>query len=529
MSEAIRGRRGATISLVVVCSLVMAMLVFAFFQFAMIFGGSNELRNAVDAGALNIGREAVQADSLKTTPASGDEHQFDDCLDSGGKISLMNINRVWGKAFLINANVEAMDSAGSGEGSTSSSTHGSTIFEAAQKINDRLFAILNDQSKIHPYFEKILKQNSIRMLGQKASMETLADDAWKTSLVDRDSESNITIELNQLPGGYSGLSAADTKLLDAASYIRGYRGLKANGKNFSLIPFKHKEKPHLISGKYFTDNTLAKSPFPTWTNPIPNAVSAHAKSTNQTYYQNDATAYVVANPQRQYKLSLAHAFIRIKLDGNDASWYVNGIPAASSTYGYFPEVQNKVIAFDIGSGTLTGFASLGNEYIPPTLGKAIYALPGDHGQVTTKLLQRVREIKPGFSEGNLTALLNAQPLLPGVDEYLIYPVYTTADNTDPTIMCQPAKIAAASCSWLSSGATPDGSEKKIADEAAAAFTAPNQCWETVAGTGCKPGPFWTTMQGWLYWTAGSGYDQCLGQLRIKRKTSIYLNGACTVL
>jgi hypothetical protein len=368
------------------------------------------------------------------------------------------------------------------------------------------------------------------MLGLNAKIQSDAS-GWETACTDRDEESNLRVANSQLPSGVT-LAPSDTKSVSEKAgagtgiFFRGYHGLTANGRTFSMVPFKYDEKPHLISGLSFEQ---AKLPLSSWSKPVPNAFSARGITSNQKYYANSAVAYVVANPQRQYQLAIPHAFIRIKLQKNDVHYSVNVEPDHDSTYDFVPGQYNpEVVIHPVGTGTLHGNSTLGNEYIPPTLRQAIHAL-SDHPEVTAVLLQRVREIKSDFTESDLNSLLNSTPLIPGVDEYIIYPTYGTADNTDPTMHCSPTAIAKAAATWLNVSASADGSEQQIASENRPPFTAPNIGTSYLTGTGCKPpGPTLVSETGELKWTPGSGYDQCLGTLHIHRTTSIRYTGVCTL-
>jgi hypothetical protein len=513
--------RGATLALVVICAFVLALIVVAYFQLSLFFGGSKEMRNTTDAGALNVGKQVF---TLKTSPQGGNEQQFDDTRDTSGQFGLSNINRAWARALMANINVAAMSSEGTWTGNASA--HADSLYNAAQSISNRVADKVKDENNLHQFFENISSKNTLRMIGKNSTTKALPGQDWRTSLVDRGIESNIIIKQEQIPEGFNFSDLETKQASDNKTYLAGYKPMSVNNHNFTFVPFKVGERPHLISKNTFDTNTAGSNPMPQWNNAVPNAFSVRGESQGQQGpLTHGAVSYVQTNPQRQYNLSVVHSFIRIKFEDNEGHWHLNGIPVSDITYGFHTE-QKNTIPYDVGTGTLTGYASLGNEYIPPTLEKAIYALPGNHAEVTKVLLQRCREMKHDFTSGELTALLSSQPFLPGEQEYVIFGTGNYASN-EYTLMVSPKSAANAMAPWLNVNESADGSERNsIATEHS--FGAPNFVWQVLAGVGCKPGPFWTTMDGKLHWAPSSGYNGCLGQLRIERETDMYVNGACTL-
>ena len=136
-------QRGAALGLVAVLAFVLVILVIAFFQLTMYFGGSKETRNAVDAGTLNVGKRSFE---IKVIALQSAEMRFMDVADSTGKFGLANINRVWGKALLIAANAEAMKADGQ-EGSAVGNAD--TTFDGAKSLSVKLADELKTPSNLH--------------------------------------------------------------------------------------------------------------------------------------------------------------------------------------------------------------------------------------------------------------------------------------------------------------------------------------------------------------------------------------------
>lgn len=548
----IRNAQGATLGLVLGCAFILAVLVFAFFQYGLNFGGGQEMRNAVDAGALNIGKEIYNL----TNPLAKDaESQFEDVMDSKGNVGLTNINRVWAKALLINLNQATMES--DGTATSASADHADAIYKAAESISDKLTEKLSDQKNLHPLFDDMAARNSAKMLGDKAVVNAREDkEGWTQSCMERGSVSNISFEEGTLPGGASKLISKEDS---NKKYLAGYVPMTIRNHDFHFVPFKANETPHLVSTTLFEASTTKNQKMSDWKNPVPNAFAAvgqivvpnadgklqslqanEQEAKGQAKDPNDknikpqgqsARACVLTNPQRTFKLSIPHGFVRIVLKKNTVRYRVNGIPRteADSEYGFTPG-ESKMNTFNdgVGVGVVNVSATLGLEYVPPTLFKAIYALPGNHDAVTTVLLQRCREINPDFTAAQLESCLNACPIVPNTNEYLLIPIGDDKFGK-VEIIAVPQGSARGKANWLKADAKADGKEKQIVSEFIGPIPAPAPAPNTIVVTLAGPGapiylPSFVTELGVEKWTPGTGFDQCLGELEIERETQIDANG-----
>ena len=97
----LRRNRGASILLIVMAGFLLVAMAYGMFQLAMLLGGSRQVRNTTDAAVLNIARRITDV-RVGTNPA------YADVADSNGQVGVSNINRVWGKAYLISANIDEM-------------------------------------------------------------------------------------------------------------------------------------------------------------------------------------------------------------------------------------------------------------------------------------------------------------------------------------------------------------------------------------------------------------------------------------
>jgi hypothetical protein len=497
------------------------------------FGGAKEISNAVDAGTLNVGKKSFE---VKVGAQSLDEKmQFKDLEDSQGQFGLTNINRVWGKALLSAANVAAMSNA---EKTAQAQNNADKLFSAAEGISNRLADKLNTPANLHDYFTELSKQNSVRMVGKTATAE-VQDGDWKTSLVNRGIESNLRIFQDQFPSAdtYNAVAAVEKTVKgEAHKYVPGYKPISIGGHNFCLVPFKAEEKTCLISKGQFDDEALKQKPLPQWSNPVPNSFSCHGHTVTEAPYKEESIAHVLTNPQRTFKLEMPSAFIKIKLkEKSTAKWSFNGIPwPATTSYDYvIPENSTRGPGV-AGLGTITGTCTFGLEYINKTVYGALFALPTEnYDGVKNALVQRIKEIDPDFKAGDLQSLLSF-PLLPAAADHdadsdnTVYVVF----KSNGKLKCLPQPEAQAFALFDANfSKSADGNERKIKNESPLFVPGvPGVCWGTPVGFGTpKDLPDFMLIEGELHWKPGSGYDGCLGELRLERGTHAYVNGIVTFL
>lgn len=518
-----KNKTGSALAFSVVLALILLLVGMAFFFISMYFGGAHETKNAIDAGALNVGRKVFDV----SVDLGGDANQqfFQDVSDNG-QINLRNINRVWSKALLVAVNVDAasQDAGNAGNGANSVNE----VFQGAQKISNNLADKLRTQTNLYDYFTEYAQKNSTRMLGAASKIEVLPGDGWQTSLMDRAAESNIELSDN-LPPGY-GLNQAFVTVCQrnpvpakaaGKKYLRGYVPMNVLGHNFWQIPFKYEEKPHLVARSSFDNNKLAAKALPQpWPEAVPNAFSVAGKAVNTKQLSEQSTSWVQSNPLKMYMLQIPHGFVKVRLKRNTLQWVANGIPAGSTTYGFISDSKDSP-PYPIGCGVMRGTAYVGNEYLPPTLYKAICAVPPVGGNAMDYILQRVKEMNPGYTMGQLTALLNLCPISTSDEEqeFYIYPNKVTGD-----IVVTPENLTFLP-DGLDKSKDPEGSEQLLDSEGP--FPFPNFGTEEFDCYGSWTWPTLVTLEGERRWRPGSGFQGgCLGELIIERETTLYLFGVC---
>lgn len=558
---AIRTNRGSMLVMIIGCTFFFIILVVGIVQLMLLFGGSHEVQDAVDAGTLNVGKKSVlittktgngiasqvgnmlgnilggknsalgggAASVLNSALGSlgGPESQFNDVLDDNDSIGLTNINRVWGKALLAAMNNKQMHDANLATGD--SDAHVDTMYGAAKSISDRLADQLNNSKNLQPYFAELSRKSSTRMSTSNTKAQVVPDtkSGWGTACMERGEASNLIIEQGQLPDGFKADDPNFTKKSDDGKFrFKGYTALNVSGKDFPFVTFQPKMQPHLVSQKTFLENSVKTKSMNFWAKPVPNAFSCQGRLSvpgKPDKNEQRASSFVLANPQKEFPVQFPHGFLKVKLDDNDLIWNQWPVPGevGKDTYASMP-LQKKDHTFIIfGLGTLDVQAFVGNEYTPPTLDKALNSFYGDTDEIKKNLVQRIAQIKPGYKESDLDDMFSKTWILPGDSEYFIFPDSKGEIRT----MTRPLAMAN-NVLWLPlSDHEPDGKETEMGEDQSLPMV-PNFCtWQTKSVLGLSGGAAIAIAEGKFFWQPGTGWNGCLGKLRIKRKTTVYANAA----
>lgn len=541
-----RKSKGSAFAIVAVCALLIIIAIVSGFRMSVFLGGSQEMKNSVDAGALNVAKRVFEIKANPTSSSSKQGLGYDDVADSQRTISLANINRVWGKSFLVNANAQSMSNQGYGSAGNSPRE----AFETARAINDELYKNITNKSALSVYFNQLVSSKPAKLLGRGGTVTAADTSDWGSAALYRGEESNIEVNDPQtIPSGIT----ANLHTKFNQTYLQGYNPSEANGNHFCFVTFHSNEASHLVSNSTFDqwkDVAVQNSTVMA----LPNTFRESGQISEQV--QLAATASAVANPMRTYELAIPHSFVAIKLssiatirldDGHGHTSTYPQTPYYSDTGTIQPfksvDLEKKRYTYPYSSskwlgtsGLLSGYVSLGNELQPDNLWQAINALPGDHSAAISVVLQRVKEFKPGYTQAELQNLLKSQRLVNDGEEtvtYYIYPKYSTPDNTS-------AQVAVGTSGqlpgWLNSSASPEGSSKTIVKEQTQRDK-PNTAWSTIIDGHYEipmtRKPDWpsysadvhrTALSGTLSWQPGTGWNQCLGVLSINRKTDVIFTG-----
>jgi hypothetical protein len=514
MRKPVRREEGASIFLVIFFAFLLVILAWLGFEYVMMLRGSHQARNTVDAAVLNIAKRSpesrVQCDVL-----------YRDVADSEGKVGLSNINRVWGKAYLINANVEDMRNE---EVHTDEAVaHADTAYRVAEWLNTRLSNQLTDHKTLNSYFQQT---GELRKPGSRLEeIERCKEEGFPTAMIGRGGPSNIDFKQEQLPGSIK----AESSNWNGVSYLKGYEPFKANAKEFCFVTFNKGEMPQLVSDEVFHQNRGDAHPIRGNVHPVSNAFSATGIIKSPTYSYK-ASACGLANPQTNFTLAIPRSYIVVQFR-NRAKWYFENRWVNETSYGFAPEVQNGIPLykdkrfvgkpFTRGGGYLDGYASLGNEYKDANLSKSLEISAAGKKQAMEKMLQRIREIKADFTMADLIQLFANEVVVPHAAKYYIYPVYQTKDLSDPQIVMTADLDDLPK--WMDADSRPDGDHKIVSDQEVL-IDEPNYCWGERALGGMGGGDsvdHWTEVSGKVWWKPGSGYGQCLGEMRYEHLTEIF--------
>ncbi len=314
-STQVRTASGASLYLVIASAVGLVALLYGAFQLYMIMGGSREVRNAVDAGALNLSKRIFEL-RVPTDPA------YSDVADTNGHIGMSNINRVWGKAYLINANAQQMQV--DNQLGPAALGNADASYQTAQNLNNALFAEVSCRQKQGAFFNQIAGFKQATLLSgdttitKDTTVPTQESPLASIAMVDRGAESNIIFNPTQIPKVVKAMGVQHGN----RQYLTGYIPMQANNKPFNFTSFRVGEMPHLISQDYFEKNRADVLPLGSNVPAIPNAFKIDG-----TVVANQgslgAVACAVANPQRHYNLAIPHSYIVIYFV-NRATWFVEG-------------------------------------------------------------------------------------------------------------------------------------------------------------------------------------------------------------
>jgi len=487
--------------LIALAACLLCYLIYLGFQYCMVTGASRELRNAVDASMLNVSKRTVE---IKVNPTAA----YSDCADSNGTVGLSNVNRVWAKAYLINANVDEMRH----ERLVTPAAAGAAdlAYNMAMGVNEDLRRNINNKIVLDSFFAQMSDKRQAALLSNSPVKHSVGH-AYPTSLVDRGAESNITFNHKALPqaASPSGVTHSGT------NHLQGYSPFYANEKPFCFTPFRKNETPHLIADSDFLKNRPEVNPLKGFTNAIPNAFQGRGVLGNADSISLSATASAIANPQRQFQMTIPHSYIRIRFQ-NQSIWMVDDVIVNSIQYLPKPVRTQGIKDFKLKDERfLNGWATLGTEFKESDLYGLLETVPANHDPAVERLLQRCMEIDPGFSTDRVLDLLRRQSTSKTTLSYYIYPIYETPDLTDPFLDIQPQNGDLPH--WLDKGAEPEAVEKEVVQEPPVVDRTDPVVLIRPKGDQC---PKRREISGQCTWQPGTGMSQCLGTLYVNRLTKV---------
>lgn len=549
-----RGRNqiGSITALSAALAGVLVVLGVGFFFFVMYMDAQKETKNAVDAGTLNAGRKALDNINVKVLPNScfyditsdKTDNKFENC---DGNINLRRINRMWAEAMLIRINAMANDAKGNGG---SGSSNAQSAFNEAKNLSDQLSDKLNDESNLQPFFKELAQQNSVRMIGNGASVKVIPGNGWQTSRMLPEQESNIILggtasdNFFAPPGfswnshsGYLTKTTRNPKPQGSNNlvFLKGYTSLNLDGEDYWQVPFLYDEKPHMVSK---TDFDKAKNNSAGWSKPVPNAFSAEGEASAPGKPAEKALAWTLTNPRQPFKMAIPHSFIHIKVEKPKAKFFFF-IPAPIENkeidYGFgAPSMETATMPFGgVGCSSVTGNnIPIGVETAFRSVDEVIFDLPEGNkaeleNQLTARCNEMISQVGGTITKSEMHTALDSAicraALVAGQRDFYVY----SPDGKN--IHCSPLIQAVAEAPWLGvhSSKTPDGNEVTTIDAKGFPFFVFPPIVSPLPFFTPVPFPVSSTSERYfkeVFWKPGTGYNHCLGEVRVKRSTEVYIIG-----
>jgi hypothetical protein len=336
-----RSQSGATLALVVACTIIIILVGIGAFFLVQLLGGQRELQHATDAGDLNIAKQAIERPNI-TLAAAGvvAQNNFstltDDRLPGGNSVDLKVYNRLVGQTLLVCMNATA-------QGTPSAKANARTLLTTLQGgggIGDRLAQSLGSTNNTGNFFKDLNLSNSTKLIKAQASgtigrtdvsfapgwMERRGGDIGATN-VRPPFAAQFPANFPTTPASFiNAISTNETNksvgtiqypvnqpFAGARQYIRGYRGINVPGlaaTNLVGVPVQPGRQPHLVSA--FDFNTQQNQPVPGTIVP-PNSFQQGATQKGQ-FARNPLEGLsraLVGSLDQDYLPSISGGYIRI--------------------------------------------------------------------------------------------------------------------------------------------------------------------------------------------------------------------------
>ncbi|MBY0551216.1 MAG: hypothetical protein K2W95_28305 [Candidatus Obscuribacterales bacterium] len=291
-----RKATGASILLIGALCVLLVLIAVATFFISKVIGGSHQLGNAVDAGALNTAKEMLAVSVPLDTAEYIQFREFSDHPDGppnglpagGANINLLNFNRVMAEAALVQANAEA-EEGGSFAGTTPAFTNADIIAREANNIALKMRNKLENEFGKRQFLQTV-RRNDVSLLtnntgNRQTSIKSnnyrvgfMEANTWRESGLEDSGATNISMEgLGGFNGQqefinagknvlaskylpqvvrYRGFPKPADSTTQKVHFLPGYREIPCVNSDRKLIatPLQPFELPHLVSSKYFDAN-----------------------------------------------------------------------------------------------------------------------------------------------------------------------------------------------------------------------------------------------------------------------------------
>lgn len=339
-------RRGATLGLVAVVTIVLVVLGLGIFFLIKILGGQRELQNAVDSGVLNVAKQSLRTPTVNLFGASGPYDLSGQALDiarqnfselrdpTTGEVSLIVYNRLVGQAMLVAMNA-ASDNL-PGKPSPDGIANAKSLLNVLTNPDDGIGTLLSKKlmvdSAMDQSFTKLAGMQSMRMLNSGRSVDAAAAEK-NVAYMTRETATNLQVASASIPMEFSlglapGFLGNATVKKNSKTYLKGYSLLGipsiTDGANLQLmgVALRPVEKPHLVSYSDFLNQAASPLPSGVGSRVPPNAFKTGG---NTLEAKSGATAQSVAcaqtssiNDQGEYTASIPCGYLVIA-NGNGST------------------------------------------------------------------------------------------------------------------------------------------------------------------------------------------------------------------
>jgi len=329
----LRRRRGATLGLVAVIVLFIAILGIGFFFLSKIMGGGREVANATDAGAMNVAKRALMEPTVNA-PAND---EFDGLgvdtatgiPNNSAQINLLAYNRAVGRALLVALNARAI-------GPASSKLAGDVI-DKLELLGKNLQSQLNGGGMLPGYFDTMAKAQNVKMMGPTSDVKLSMDiqPAWMITQ-DGDGMQKTNVYINKqivdmmgnptVSNLYNATTVNSAQIKSKGSWPQGafssssgHNFIRAYDKNMTLNSYLDKailgaavgpqDRAHLVHlGQFDTCATaIGYAPPNSW------KTQSQSQNTNkgQGNYGGAVACAVVGSLNAEYEACIPRGYVRI--------------------------------------------------------------------------------------------------------------------------------------------------------------------------------------------------------------------------
>lgn len=258
------GKRGATLSLVVVTTLVILVLGMGIFFLTKLLGGARELQNATDSGNLNVAKQSLRYPSLKLFSSSGPydmsgprlalvQQNFGQLKDPAtSELDLLTYNRAVGQALLVAMNA-------SSDTNPLGVSDAKTLIDLLANPNDGIGKALANKlagdQQMDISFKNLAQIASIRMLNTNGTTPGNVSAVKDISYMAPSTATNLQLNPATLPPAFNNPSFLGNNLVSQAgsTYLKGYSFIDipsvTDNAGFPLmgVPLRPMTNPHLVS------------------------------------------------------------------------------------------------------------------------------------------------------------------------------------------------------------------------------------------------------------------------------------------